>query len=96
MTGSEPSRSFAVVPTYPPPVRVRTNGLAIASLVSGVLFLTAFGAVLAVIFGHIALGQIKRSGGWQRGNGMAVAGLVLGYAGVAVIVIALLSAGTFE
>ncbi|HEX5586317.1 MAG TPA: DUF4190 domain-containing protein [Acidimicrobiia bacterium] len=86
--------AFAPVPSYPPPVRVRTNGLAIAALVSGLLFITMIGAVLAVVFGHIALGQIKRSRGWQRGGGMAVAGLVLGYAGLAVIGIAILSTGT--
>jgi hypothetical protein len=95
MTDPAPRGTATVlVPTYPPPVRIRTNGLAIAALVSGLLFITTIGAVLAVIFGHVAISQIKRSGGWQRGGGMAVAGLVLGYAGIAVIGIALLSAGT--
>jgi len=86
--------SFAPVRPYPPPVRVRTNGLAIAALVSGLLFITMIGAVLAVIFGHISLSQIKRSRGWQRGNGMAVAGLILGYAGLVVFAVAFISAGT--
>jgi hypothetical protein len=83
---------------YPPPLVIRTNGLAIAAMVSGILFLTTVGAVLAIVFGHVALGQIKGARGLQRGNGMAVAGLVLGYGGLAVIVIALLTAGsgTFE
>ena len=35
--------------------------------------------MLAVIFGHLALGQIGRSGGLQRGKGLAIAGLVVGY-----------------
>ena len=38
------------------------------------------GSILAVIFGHIALSQIRRTG--QGGRGMAVAGLVLGYIGL--------------
>ena len=57
-----------------------TNSLAVASLVSGILswLLCPFlGAVLAVIFGHVARGQIKQRG--EGGGGMAVAGLVLGY-----------------
>jgi hypothetical protein len=92
--GSSPAGSFAPVRPYPPPVRVRANGLAIAALVSGLLFLTIIGGVLAVIFGHISLSQIKRSRGWQRGNGMAIAGLLLGYAGLVVYAVAFISAGT--
>lgn len=54
----------------------RINGFAIASLCC-MPFAFAGGFILAIIFGHIALGQIKRSGG--RGRGLAEAGLVLGY-----------------
>ena len=43
------------------------------------------GRALAVVFGHIALGQIARSG--QSGRGLAITGLVLGYLGLAVLVI---------
>ena len=49
-----------------------TNGMAIASLVCAFLF-----APLGIIFGHISLVQIKRSG--EDGHGLAVAGLVLSY-----------------
>ena len=70
-----------------PPVFVRpaaptTNGLAIASVVAGVFWLGWVGSVLAVIAGHIALGQIARSAGRQRGRGVAIAGLALGYFGL--------------
>lgn len=54
--------------------------MAVASLVTGILswLMCPFaGAVLAVIFGHVARGQIKHRG--EGGGGMAVAGLVLGY-----------------
>jgi hypothetical protein len=57
-----------------------TNGLAVASLVLGILWLCWLGSVLAVIFGHVALAQIKKTG--AAGRGLAIAGLVLGYAGV--------------
>ncbi len=50
-----------------------TNGLAIASFVTSLFGLT----ILAIIFGHVAKGQISRSG--QGGSGLATAGLVIGY-----------------
>lgn len=62
-----------------------TNSLAIASLVTGIIswFLCPIvGGILAVIFGHVARGQIRRTG--ESGSGLAVAGLVLGYAHLAV------------
>jgi hypothetical protein len=83
-----------VVRTYPPPLTARTNGLAIAALVSGFAWCTWIGAVLAVIFGHLARRQIRGARGWQRGDGMAVAGLVLGYAGLAVLVLAAIALAT--
>ena len=62
------------------PYAAPTNGLAIAALVTGILGL----GIIPVIFGHIALSQIKRNPA-QSGKGMAIAGLVLGYALIAVI-----------
>ena len=50
-----------------------TNGLAIAALVLGVLG----ASLLAVAFGHAAKSQIARTG--EAGEGMATAGLILGY-----------------
>lgn len=66
---------------YPMAGPQTTNGLAIASLVLGIVWVWWIGSILAVVFGHISLGQIKRTG--QGGRGMAIAGLVLGYIGVA-------------
>ena len=63
----------------------RNNGLAIASMVLGIVWVYWIGSLLAVIFGHIALSQIKKSEGRQRGRGMAIAGVVLGYVGLAVL-----------
>ena len=71
----------------------RTNGLAIASLACG-LALFVFGpltAVPAIVFGHVARHQIKRTG--EQGAGLAVAGLILGWAtvilGIVLIVVGL-------
>ena len=56
----------------------KTNGMAIASLVLSLLTLACgFTWILGIIFGHVALSQIKRTG--EGGRGMAVAGLVIGY-----------------
>lgn len=60
-----------------------TNGMAIASLVVS-LTVPFLGPILAVVFGHIALSQISRRG--DGGRGMAIAGLVIGYIGIALMV----------
>jgi hypothetical protein len=77
-------------PVAPAPV----NPLAIVSLVAGGVsglmllsstfpfnFMGAFGAVVAVILGHVALAMISRRR-YERGRGLAIAGLVLGYCGI--------------
>jgi type IV pilus assembly protein PilA len=70
----------------------QTSGKAIASLVCG-FFLFAFPlSILAVIFGHLAVSEIRKSAGRLKGEGMAIAGLVLGYVGLAVIPVILIVA----
>jgi len=59
-----------------------TSNKAIASLVSGVLFMCAPASIAAIVLGHLALGDIKRTAGRMAGRGMAIAGLVLGYTGI--------------
>ena len=51
----------------------KTNGLAIAAFVMSLLCCN----VLAVIFGHIAISQINRTG--EGGKGLATAALIIGY-----------------
>jgi len=61
-----------------------TNTLAIVSLVAGCaqfVICPIVGAIAAIITGHIARRQIRKTG--EQGNGMAVAGLILGYIGAA-------------
>ncbi|WP_280764032.1 DUF4190 domain-containing protein [Prescottella agglutinans] len=59
-------------PGYLQPQNAGTNVCAILALIFGFL-----GGLLAIVFGHIALSQIQRTG--EQGRGLAIAGLVLGY-----------------
>ena len=68
------------------------NGLAVASFVLSISWLGGLGSLLAVVFGHKAKSEIDASGGRQSGRGLAVAGLVLGYIGIGLIVLGLLAA----
>ncbi len=71
-------------------------GLAIASLILGILSLVCCGllsGIPAVICGHMAVAQIKKSGGALGGNGLAVAGLVMGYIGIVVTILFLVLGG---
>jgi hypothetical protein len=74
----------------PPPVTVSTSGWAIFSLIAGILaWLGVFGlgGLAAVITGHIAKNEIKKSGGQIGGDGLATAGLVLGYLNLAIALV---------
>src|SRR5262245_4907519 len=84
-TGSGP-------PGYYP--RPRTSGLTVSSLVLGIAGFFFVTAILAVIFGHVALGQVKRSFGAVTGRGMAIAGLVLGYLWLAFFALIIVLAAT--
>ncbi|MBO9717700.1 MAG: DUF4190 domain-containing protein [Pseudoxanthomonas sp.] len=70
----------------------QTSPLAITSLVSGILgwtLLPFIGTIVAIITGHMARSEIRRSNGRLEGDGLAVAGLVLGWTSVALLVIGL-------
>lgn len=64
------------------------NAFAIASLVCSVAWFLWIGSLLGVVFGHVALRQIKAAGGRQGGKGLAVAGLAVGYLGLALLALA--------
>ena len=66
----------------------RTNGLAIASLVLGVLWLFWLGSLVGLVLGLVALKQIK--GRNQGGRGIAIAGVVLSILGLVGFVIAVI------
>jgi hypothetical protein len=63
-----------------------TNGYAVASLVLGIIWLWWIGSILALAFGYAARKQIAVSGGRQGGDGLAIAGIVLGWVGVGTFV----------
>lgn len=71
---------------YSPQLAQRTNGFAVGALVCGIV--PFFGGIPAVILGHVARGQIKRTG--ERGDGVAIAGMVLGYLWLALWVLIIL------
>ncbi len=75
-----------------PPAAPTTSGLAVVSLLCGILFFIFPAALAAIIFGHISRSDIRRSGGRKTGAGMALAGLILGYIGIAFISIILIVA----
>lgn len=72
----------------------QTSALAITSLVSGLLgwtFLPLVGSLVAIITGHMARAEIQRSNGQVDGDGLAIAGLVLGWLVIAVSVLTILA-----
>ena len=83
-------------PSQPSQPARPTNGLAIAALVCGIAaFATGITCIPAIICGHLARREIRRTG--EQGDGMAIAGLVCGYVGgilsiAVVLVIGLLAA----
>ena len=83
--------------TYPPSMEQqpyqplhKDSTMAIISLISGIcayIFLPFIGSLAAIILGHLAKKEIRESNGTITGNGMATAGLVLGYIQLALIVL---------
>ncbi len=79
---------------FAPPVRYpaaggRTNSLAVASLICGIgqFMVPLPTAILAIVFGHVARGQIRRTG--EKGDGLARAGLILGWVQVVLVALVL-------
>jgi hypothetical protein len=76
---------------YPPPYppsgfhAPATNGLAIAALVLGLVGWVpcGVGSILAVVLGFVARTQIRNSQGRQGGDGLALAGIILGFLAIA-------------
>ena len=92
-----PMSSLAGASYQPGPSLPGTNGLAIASMVCGILSIAFFcfcGGLFfglpAVICGHMGLGQLNHPDNKQQGRGMAIAGLICGYCGIALLLVMLL------
>ena len=75
------ARGSAPIPAADAP----TSGKAIASLVCGIFTFVLPASIAAVILGHLSMSDIRKSAGRLGGRGIAIAGLVLGYAGIVLI-----------
>lgn len=92
-TPPPPPSPLLATPLTPP-----TSGMAIASLVLGIGGLTVLpllGSILAIIFGYMARSDIRKRPDQVSGDGIALAGVVLGWISVGVAVLIFLVLGAF-
>jgi Domain of unknown function (DUF4190) len=91
--GQPPATGYVVPPGYGQPYQLpyapapKTNGLAIASLVTSIValsFCTPL-AFIGAIMGHAARRQIRERG--EDGDGLALAGIVVGWIGVGLVIV---------
>lgn len=82
---TEQSTETTATPYVAPRKKFDFNSLNTLSVVSIATALTGFGAVAGVITGHVALTQLKTDG--KSGRGLAIAGVVVGYAGIGLAVL---------
>lgn len=76
------------------PVTPKTNTMATWSLVLSIIFLLVLGIleVIPIVLGYQARREIKASNGYQTGDGLALAGIVLGWIGLVGWVVILIAA----
>jgi len=87
-------------PAAPAPQAAKTNTMAILALVfSAVGFVTLFWgfgfllAILGAIFGHVGMSQIAKSN--ESGRGLALAGVIVGWASVGIAVLGIIAIVAF-
>lgn len=86
-------RNDASKNTQPKVNQSQTSGLAITSMVLGILGIIigwislAIPSLLAIIFGHIARSKIRNGNGEISGDGMAITGLVTGYLVFSIVIV---------
>lgn len=85
-----PAGDAAAPPSPPYAGPQERSGKALASMVLGIfaLFLLSIfliPGIAAVVLGHMAYSEIKKSAGRLKGEGMAIAGLAMGYGSFAAI-----------
>ena len=88
--GGYPQPGYQGVPTWTGGTgyaSAHTNGLAVAALICGVaqIMTGPLTGIPAIILGHIARSRIRQTG--EQGAGLALAGLILGYAGLVLFII---------
>ncbi|TYQ14914.1 UNVERIFIED_CONTAM: uncharacterized protein DUF4190 [Acetivibrio alkalicellulosi] len=77
------------------PTPAKTNGLAIASLVLGILgilllccfYIGVIPGIIAIVLSFLAKSKIRESDGTETGNGLATAGLIMGIATIALAIV---------
>jgi hypothetical protein len=79
-----PAPPFVSPPLTAPPLTAETSGKAVASLILGIINVFPL-CIVAIVLGHISLSEIKKSAGRLKGEGLAIAGLILGYLGLVAI-----------
>jgi hypothetical protein len=85
--GDQARYPVAPYPAAPHLGRPPLNSLAVAALACGIgmFFTIGVTAIPAIVLGHAARRKLRMTG--ERGEGMALAGLLLGYAGIALLVV---------
>jgi uncharacterized membrane protein len=75
----------------------RTNGLAVASFVCSAVGIVPFffgvTCVVGIVLGFVALSQVKKTGGAQEGRGLALAGVIVGFALIAIFALLVIGLG---
>ena len=86
-----PGAAYPGAPGYPGVAAPKNNGLATGSMVVSIFSILCIQpiGIVGAIMGHVALGQIKKSGGTQGGRGMAIAGIVIGWIAFALFLLVL-------
>ena len=90
--GGPPAHGAPTPPPYGYPMVRQTNGKAIGAIVCGIASLVTcllFLGIPAVILGNLALAEIDDSRGLQDGRQLAVAGRLLGWVAIALMILAL-------
>ncbi|HET7482689.1 MAG TPA: DUF4190 domain-containing protein [Actinomycetota bacterium] len=90
----QPSPAYEGGPPLPPAPAYQaqqTDGRAIAALVFGIVWLFWLGSIAALFFGYSAKRRIDASNGTVNGRGLATAGIVLGWIGMATLAIAVVA-----
>lgn len=92
---SAPNVPYPVVPPGGPTETIPTDSKATLSLILGILSVTAFSffaGIPAIILGHMSRSNIRKSMGRLKGEGMALAGLIMGYISLLAIPVILIIA----
>ncbi|MEH3155502.1 MAG: DUF4190 domain-containing protein [Gordonia paraffinivorans] len=92
--GGQPPYGAPTPPPYGHPMVRQTNGKAIGAVVCGIASLVTcllFLGIPAVVLGNLALAEIDDARGTQDGRQLAVAGRLLGWVAIALMILGLLA-----